>query len=68
MQARMKSARYDLSKKAEKLDLVSPLKILSRGYAIVKKEETVVESINALKTNDQVTIQLQDGTKEAIIK
>lgn len=68
MTSLMNNERFTFSKKAEKLDLVSPLKILGRGYSIVKKEDKVVESASALKTQDQVTLQFKDGIKEAIIK
>ena len=48
-----------------KLETLSPLLTLKRGYSIVKKEEKVVKSTKEIKTGDQVTIELQDGTLDA---
>lgn len=49
------------------LDTLSPLKILSRGYGIVYKEENRVKNIAQLTVNDKVTIRLQDGEAKAKI-
>lgn len=68
MDSRMTSYRHNYASKVEKLDLVSPLKLLSKGYSIVMKENQVVESVQSLKTNDEVMIQFKDGKKEAIIQ
>lgn len=51
-----------------KIDTLSPLKTLNRGYSIIKKKEVAIESIQYLQKNDVVEIILQDGSKEAIIK
>lgn len=47
---------------AAKLDALSPLKVLARGYAIPQKEGRVVTSAKALKPQDEFTLQLQDGS------
>ena len=51
-----------------KLDAYSPLKTLIRGYSITEKEGRIVKSTKDLKTGDLVTIRLNDGSKEAVIK
>lgn len=68
MKNRLTGERFQLGKKAEKLDLVSPLKILSKGYTIVKKDEHVVESASDIRTGDTVSLQFKDGLKEATVK
>lgn len=50
-----------------KLDLVSPLKILTRGYAIVTKNEQVVRSVNVLNKDDEINVRFADGNAVANI-
>ena len=45
-----------------KLDSLSPLKVLSRGYSIIKNNNEVVKDINQLRKGDIVSIQLENGT------
>ncbi len=47
---------------AAKLDALSPLKVLSRGYAIPQKEGKVVTSAKDLCPDDTFSLQLRDGT------
>ena len=51
-----------------KLDALSPLKILYRGYSITEKNNKVIKSKEELKTNDLIEIRFIDGKKEAIVK
>ena len=51
-----------------KLDALSPLKTLERGYGIVKLDDKAITSIKDLKKDDLINIELKDGSKEAIIK
>lgn len=60
--------QFSYMKKIEKLDLVSPLKTLARGYALVKKDDKLVDSVNMLSKGDKVELTLKDGHVEAEIK
>lgn len=51
-----------------KLDTLSPLKTLERGYGIIKIGDKAVTSIKDLKQDDLINIELKDGSKKAIIK
>ena len=51
-----------------KLDTLSPLKTLVRGYTIVEKDNKIVKSIAELKPKDEVSIKFKDGEKIAEIK
>ena len=51
-----------------KLDALSPLKTLYRGYSITEKNNKVIKSKEELKTNDLIEIRFIDGKKEAIVK
>ena len=49
------------------LDAMSPLKVLGRGYALVRRGETVVRSASQLAPGDRVELRLADGTAQAEI-
>lgn len=52
-----------------KLDLLNPLNVLSKGYSLVTLEDgKIVKSSKALKKDDVVTIRMYEGTAKAIIK
>lgn len=53
---------------AGKLDALSPLKVLGRGYAIPKKGERIVTSVKDLKEKDEFTLQLRDGAVDCQVK
>ncbi len=58
----------ELSYQAGKLDSLSPLKVLSRGYSILcDKENRTISSVRRLSTGDVVDIRLSDGRANAII-
>ena len=44
-----------------KLDALSPLKTLTRGYSVVEFTGKAVKSINEVKKDDNISIRLQDG-------
>ena len=48
-----------------KLDTLSPLKTLMRGYSITEKEGKIVKSIVELKKDDNIDIRLTDGKVQA---
>ncbi len=50
---------------AGKLDTLSPLKVISRGYALVEKNNIPVTNISGLNTGDNISIKLSDGTIKA---
>ncbi len=44
-----------------KIESLSPLKTLSRGYSITSKKETIVDNINNINIGDQIRTQIKDG-------
>ena len=52
---------------AGKLDALSPLAVLSRGYSVAFKDAEVVKSVSALKKNDSVSIRFKDGVARAVV-
>lgn len=51
----------DFQAQVQVLDALSPLKILSRGFAIVEKDRQLVSHINQVASGDTLAIRLQDG-------
>ena len=51
-----------------KLDALSPLKTMQRGYNITQKDGRVIKSAKDLKLGDEVTISFYDGSRKAEIK
>ncbi len=50
-----------------KLDTLSPLKTLSRGYSITEKEGIIIKSKNDLNSGDRIELRFKDGKKKAVI-
>lgn len=51
-----------------KLDAMSPLKVLSRGYAMTTKEQgEVVRSVKQVEPGERITISLSDGRLSATV-
>ena len=67
MQQRLAADRERFAKRAAALDAMSPLKVLGRGYALVKNGQKLVKSTNDAKPGDRLTLQLSDGTLPAIV-
>ena len=51
-----------------KLDAMSPLKVLTRGYAMVAKEDgTIVRSVSDVKPREPIAVRVSDGTIVATV-
>lgn len=51
-----------------KLDAMSPLKVLTRGYAMAQTEDgQVIRSVRQIKQEDRFTVTLSDGTVDASV-
>lgn len=58
----------EVKRLSEALLMLDTSRIVARGYAIVKKEESVVDSVENLKKTDQVTLLMRDGRVELEVK
>ena len=58
----------EVKRLSEALLMLDTSRIVARGYAIVKKEESVVDSVENLKRTDQVTLLMRDGQVELEVK
>lgn len=60
---RLDMCKYNLGLLSGKLDALSPLAVLSRGYAAVKtKSNEIIKSKNNIKVNDKINIKFIDGS------
>ena len=58
----------EVKRLSEALLMLDTSRIVARGFAIVKKEDTVVSSVKDLKENDQVSLLMRDGQVELEVK
>jgi exodeoxyribonuclease VII large subunit len=63
----LQQSNHRLQLQTAKLDSVSPLKTLSRGYAAIVKQDQIVSSVTQLAPGDDIDIRLQDGESRARI-
>ena len=62
-----KDKKTNMIKHISKLDALSPLKTLTRGYSIVQKDSKVIKSVKDLNKDDEVDLRLVDGIAKAKI-
>ncbi len=71
MQAAVKELLADEKRRfaaaAAKLDVMSPLKVLQRGYGIAEKEGKVLRTVKDASPGDTVTMMLCDGRLECVV-
>ena len=66
IQLKLKEERTKFIKQVSKLDTLSPLKTLARGYSIVTDSSNkIIKSVKDLKENQNINIRLADGEKQA---
>ena len=59
--------KAEMVKHIAKIDALSPLKTLTRGYSIIQLNGKVIKSVNQVKKDDEVDIRLVDGITKAKI-
>jgi exodeoxyribonuclease VII large subunit len=67
IQSKIREAKLKAINYTEKLDALSPLKTLTRGYSIVEKEGNLLKSTKQVHKNDHINIRLEDGKITAIV-
>ena len=66
IQLKLKEERTKFIKQVSKLDTLSPLKTLARGYSIVTDSSNkIIKSVKDLKEDKNINIRLADGEKQA---
>lgn len=64
----VKLKKGSLDSSGSLLHSLSPLATLDRGYSIVQKDKTTINTINILKEKDSIAIKFKDGTADCIIE
>ena len=57
----LNEAKANANKAISKLDALSPLKTLLRGYSIVEKDGKVVKKVEDVNINDELKIRVSNG-------
>ena len=60
-----KKARY--ARAAATLDVISPLKVIARGYSVANRNGAVVRSVSQLEPGASLELQLADGTASCTV-
>lgn len=60
-----KDKKMNCVKTISKLDAMSPLKTLTRGYLMAQKENKLVKSIHDVKKDDEIKLYFYDGETKA---
>ena len=68
LQNKVKDEKTKMVEQIAKLDALSPLKTLARGYSIITKQEHMIKSVKQLEKGDNITLTLADGKVPAIVK
>lgn len=64
---KQKEVQKDFKSMTLKLDALSPLKTMVRGFSIIEKDGKIIKSSKNLEKDDEVSIKLIDGNKQAKI-
>lgn len=64
----VKLKKGSLDSSGSLLHSLSPLATLDRGYSIVQKDKTTINTINSLKEKDSIAIKFKYGTADCIIE
>lgn len=60
--------RMKFSLLVSKLDALSPLGILARGYSVAYKNNSIVKSVNDIELNEELSIRFADGSAVCCVK
>lgn len=61
MELIMKEKTNELNKSIDKLDALSPLKVLKRGFSVTYKDDEVVKDIKQVKKGDNIEVKVVNG-------
>ncbi len=60
-----KDCKSEMVKQVSKLDTLSPLKTLTRGYCIAEQKDGMIKSVNDIKKEDEINLRFVDGNVKA---
>ena len=63
----MERSRQKLARAETSLRALDPESVLKRGYAIVRRNESILTGVKAMRRGDLVSIHMSDGTADATV-
>ena len=63
----MESNKNNFAQVVSKIDALSPMKTLTRGYSITQKDNKIIKKAADLKKGDNISITFSDGNVNANI-
>ena len=67
IQKNIEIKKNQLLRMSARMEALSPLAVLSRGYAVVSKEGSTVTRAAHLKAGDRLTVRFADGQIKALV-
>ena len=64
---KLNESEFQIRSAAERLNALSPLAVLGRGYSITVKDNKVIKSVNDINSGENINIRLYDGTLSAAV-
>lgn len=61
MKIQMKHLHSQFQTVLGKLNALSPLQVMERGYSLAYKEDELIKSVSQIEEKDQVEVKLKDG-------
>lgn len=64
---KIKDLKMHFSNEVTKLEVLSPLKTLSRGYCIAERDNMIISNVKKLEKNMEIDLRFQDGIAKSKI-
>ena len=68
MDAKLRKVQHEFSHSVKALELLNPLEVLSRGYALVEKDGVVVSNASEVKTGDSLQIKFAKDLLKVVVQ
>ena len=65
---RIRTGKAEVAARTGRLESLSPLRTLARGYAVVRKNETIIRRSEDLAVDDLVSIDFSAGAVTAMVR
>ncbi len=67
MNLKLQNGTNSLSKLVARIDALSPLKVMARGFTVALKKDECVTTIEKLSVGDNITLKFNDGNVDCLI-
>ena len=69
LKEKLQTCREQLTNNASRLDTLSPLAVLGRGYALATTEEQkIIRSVQQVEDGDLINVRVEDGILKGVVK